>query len=35
MADEDGGFGGIIVGVLLLGGVNLCSWLFDWPFWLY
>ncbi len=35
MADDDGGAGGWIIAIILLGGVNLCSWLFDWSFWLY
>ena len=34
MADGDGG-GGWLVWLLALGGVNLCSYLFDWSFWIY
>lgn len=33
--DDDGGGMGWLVWILILGGVNLCSWIFDWPFWIY
>jgi|GEM_PF-2774910 len=33
--EKGSGFGGILIWILLLGGVNLCSWLFDWSFWIY
>jgi hypothetical protein len=31
---DDGG-GGWMVWLLLLAGANLCSYLFDWSFWIY
>jgi hypothetical protein len=34
MSAGDGG-GGWVVWILLLGGVNLCSYFFDWSFWIY
>jgi len=34
MADGGGG-GGWLVWLLVLGGLNLCSYLFDWSFWIY
>ena len=36
VADDDGGGGfGWLIWIALLGGVNLLSWMFDWPFWIY
>lgn len=38
MSDEGGGGGGLIgiVGfILILGIVNLLSWIFNWSFWIY
>lgn len=32
---EGGGVAGFIGFVLILGIINLCSWLFNWPFWIY
>jgi hypothetical protein len=33
--DDGGGGGGWLVWLLVLGGLNLCSYLFDWSFWIY
>jgi hypothetical protein len=35
MSDDDGGAGGWLIWILALAGVNLCSYLFDWSFWVY
>ena len=38
MADKEGGGGGAmswLIWIGLLGLINLLSWLFDWPFWIY
>ena len=37
MAGENGGrgVGGFVVFLAILGIVNLLSWLFDWPFWIF
>lgn len=37
MSDDDGGSGilGFVGFIVILGIINLCSWLFDWPFWIY
>jgi len=35
MAQGGGGIGGILVFILIIGAVNLCSYLFNWSFWLY
>ncbi len=32
---DDGGGGGWLIWILALGGINLCSYLFDWSFWVY
>jgi len=37
MSDEGGGGGlmGIVGFILILGIVNLLSWIFNWSFWIY
>ena len=36
MSNEGGSkLGGILGTILILGGINLASYLFDWGFWLY
>jgi len=38
MSEEQGSGSSIpgwLIWVLILGGVNLLSWLFEWPFWIY
>jgi len=33
--DESGGFPRWIIYLLILGGINVLSAIFDWPFWIY
>ncbi len=32
---QGGGFPSWIIYIVLLAGVNLLSWIFDWSFWIY
>ncbi len=34
-ADDGGGGMGWLLWIGALIGINVCSWLFDWPFWVY
>jgi hypothetical protein len=33
--DSGGGIPGWLIWIALLIGINVCSYLFDWPFWIY
>lgn len=33
--DESSGISGWLIWILILGGINLLSYIFDWPFWIY
>lgn len=35
MSEGGGGVAGFLGFILILGLINLCSWLFDWSFWIY
>ncbi len=33
--EEDSGIPKWLIYILILGGINFLSWMFDWPFWIY
>jgi hypothetical protein len=35
MSEGGGGVAGFLGFILIIGLINLCSWLFDWSFWIY